>query len=73
MADRECSATTRCAIYTRKSTDGGLDREFNSLVAQRESCEAYAFSQKALGWHVRPEQYNDGGYSRSVPLDASLP
>ena len=53
----------RCAIYTRKSSEEGLDQEFNSLDAQRESAEAYIASQKAQGWVCLPEQYNDGGFS----------
>ncbi|MEM6855416.1 MAG: recombinase family protein [Planctomycetota bacterium] len=57
------SATIRCAIYTRKSSEEGLDQEFNSLDAQRESAEAFIASQKAEGWVALPEQYNDGGFS----------
>jgi len=57
------SATVRCAIYTRKSSEEGLDQEFNSLDAQRESAEAFIASQKAEGWTVVPTQYNDGGFS----------
>ena len=53
----------RCAIYTRKSTEEGLDMEFNSLDAQREACEAYVASQKAEGWAAIRERYDDGGYS----------
>lgn len=54
----------RCAIYTRKSVDDGLaEQEFNSLDAQRESCEAYIASQKANGWVCLPERYDDGGFS----------
>jgi DNA invertase Pin-like site-specific DNA recombinase len=53
----------RCAVYTRKSTEEGLDQEFNSLDAQRESCEAYVASQKAEGWLLVPDRYDDGGYS----------
>jgi site-specific DNA recombinase len=53
----------RCAIYTRKSTEEGLDMEFNSLDAQREACEAYAASQKAEGWLLVPDRYDDGGFS----------
>ena len=53
----------RCAIYTRVSTDHGLDMEFNSLDAQREACEAYITSQKHEGWQCLSGQYNDGGYS----------
>jgi DNA invertase Pin-like site-specific DNA recombinase len=53
----------RCAIYTRKSTEEGLDMEFNSLDAQREACEAYVASQKAEGWVLVPDRYDDGGFS----------
>ncbi|MEH6361259.1 MAG: recombinase family protein, partial [Amylibacter sp.] len=53
----------RCAIYTRKSTEEGLDQEFNSLDAQREACEAYIASQKHEGWVLLPEHYDDGGIS----------
>lgn len=53
----------RCAIYTRKSTEEGLDMAFNSLDAQREACEAYVRSQRAEGWIVLPTAYDDGGYS----------
>lgn len=53
----------RCAIYTRKSTSEGLDRAFNSLDAQREACEAYIASQKALGWQAIPTDYDDGGFT----------
>ncbi|MBF0121607.1 MAG: recombinase family protein [Desulfobacterales bacterium] len=57
------SKTVSVAIYTRKSTDEGLDKEFNSLEAQREACEAYINSQKHEGWIALPERYDDGGYS----------
>jgi site-specific DNA recombinase len=53
----------RCAIYTRKSTEEGLDMEFNSLDAQREACSAYIASQRAEGWLELADQYDDGGYS----------
>ncbi len=53
----------RCAIYTRKSTDEGLDKEFNSLDAQRESGEAYIKSQQLEGWECLPDQYDDGGFT----------
>ncbi|MFH5949137.1 recombinase family protein, partial [Roseomonas xinghualingensis] len=53
----------RCAVYTRKSTDEGLDREFNTLDAQREACEAYVASQRAEGWTLVPDHYDDGGFS----------
>ena len=54
---------TRCAIYTRKSSEDGLEQEFNSLDAQREACAAYITSQRAEGWILLPEQYDDGGIS----------
>ncbi|MBK7161989.1 MAG: recombinase family protein [Sphingomonadales bacterium] len=53
----------RCAIYTRKSTDEGLEQEFNSLDAQRASCEAYILSQAGEGWTLIPHHYDDGGWS----------
>jgi DNA invertase Pin-like site-specific DNA recombinase len=53
----------RAAIYTRKSTEEGLDQEFNSLDAQRESCSAYIASQRAEGWIEVPDRYDDGGVS----------
>ena len=53
----------RCAIYTRKSTDEGLDQDFNSLDAQREAAQAYIHSQADEGWQCLPTRYDDGGYS----------
>lgn len=53
----------RCAIYTRKSSDEGLDQHFNSLDAQREACEAYILSQAGEGWSALTARYDDGGYS----------
>ncbi len=53
----------RCAIYTRKSTDEGLEQSFNSLDAQREACEAYIASQKHEGWIWHGNSYDDGGWS----------
>jgi len=53
----------RCAVYTRKSSEEGLEQEFNSLDAQREACEAYVASQKAEGWLLLNDQYDDGGFS----------
>src|SRR5713101_8286217 len=53
----------RCAIYTRKSTEEGLDQDFNSLQAQREAAEAYIKSQKHLGWNLLANHYDDGGFS----------
>ena len=56
-------ATVRCAIYTRKSTEEGLDQEFNTLDAQRESGEAYVRSQQHEGWEYLPDHYDDGGFT----------
>lgn len=53
----------RCAIYTRKSSEEGLEQDFNSLDAQREACEAYIKSQMHEGWTLLEKQYNDGGFS----------
>ncbi|TXH17261.1 MAG: recombinase family protein [Gammaproteobacteria bacterium] len=53
----------RCAVYTRKSTEDGLEKEFNSLDAQYEACAAYALSQKHEGWELICERYDDGGFS----------
>lgn len=53
----------RCAVYTRKSTEEGLEQDFNSLHAQREACEAYIASQKHEGWVLLPQTYDDGGIS----------
>src|SRR3977135_4513784 len=53
----------RCVVYTRKSSEEGLDMEFNSLDAQREACEAFIASQRAEGWVTVRDQYDDGGFS----------
>ena len=53
----------RCAIYTRKSSEEGLEQEFNSLAAQREACEAYIRSQQHEGWVLATTRYDDGGFS----------
>ena len=53
----------RCAVYTRKSSEDGLEQEFNSLEAQREACAAYVTSQKQEGWVLLPDAYDDGGLS----------
>jgi DNA invertase Pin-like site-specific DNA recombinase len=53
----------RCAVYTRKSSEEGLEQEFNSLDAQREACEAYVASQRAEGWVLVGDRYDDGGFS----------
>lgn len=57
------TASLRCAIYTRKSSEEGLEQEFNSLHAQREACEAYVLSQAGEGWKALPTIYDDGGFS----------
>jgi site-specific DNA recombinase len=57
------ASTVRCAIYTRKSSDEGLEQEFNSLDAQREACEAYVTSQRHAGWLALADMYDDGGLS----------
>jgi len=56
-------AVKRCAIYTRKSTSVGLDQDFNSLDAQRETCAHYVRNQACLGWQLGPEAYDDGGFT----------
>lgn len=53
----------RCAVYTRKSSEEGLEQEFNSLHAQREACEAYIASQRSEGWVLVRDHYDDGGIS----------
>src|SRR5258706_7587318 len=55
--------TLRCAVYTRKSSEEGLDQAFNSLDAQREACEAFILSQRHEGWKLLPAHYDDGGFS----------
>ncbi|WP_037505983.1 recombinase family protein, partial [Rhizorhabdus wittichii] len=57
------SKIIRCAVYTRKSDEKGLEQEFNSLDAQREACEAYIASQRHEGWKLVPPAYDDGGLS----------
>jgi len=57
--------SVRCAVYTRKSTEEGLDQDFNSLDAQREAAEAYIHSQAHAGWTALSGRYDDGGYSGS--------
>ena len=62
-AAKELTLKTRCAVYTRKSSEQGLDMAFNSLDAQRAACEAYIASQKSEGWLPVPDRYDDGGIS----------
>jgi len=63
MARKADRQTLRCAIYTRKSTDEGLEQSFHSLDAQREACAAYVMSQTHEGWEAVAERYDDGGWS----------
>ena len=58
----------RCGVYTRKSTDEGLEREFNSLDAQREACEAFILSQRAEGWVLVHDRYDDGGHDEEPAI-----
>jgi len=60
---RADASRRRCAIYTRKSSEEGLEQEFNSLAAQREACEAYIRSQQHEGWLLARNRYDDGGFS----------
>lgn len=60
---RNENSVRRCAVYTRKSTEDGLEQDFNSLHAQREACEAYVRSQAGEGWKLLPTLYDDGGFS----------
>ena len=63
------SRRRRCAIYTRKSSEEGLEQDFNSLDAQREACEAYIRSQKSEGWILISTRYDDGGFSGATSSD----
>src|SRR5258705_1055207 len=60
---RADASRRRCAIYTRKSSEEGLEQEFNSLAAEREACEAYIRSQQHEGWRLARNRYDDGGFS----------
>lgn len=59
----EIKKRTRCAVYTRKSNEEGLEQEFNSLDAQRHACENYVASQRSQGWMLVPDYYDDGGFT----------
>ena len=63
MAETSSKRRLRCAVYTRKSSEEGLEQDFNSLDAQREACDAYIASQKHEGWLGVPTRYDDGAYS----------
>jgi DNA invertase Pin-like site-specific DNA recombinase len=60
----------RCAVYTRKSSEHGLEQDFNSLDAQREAAEAYIKSQAQEGWRLLRTRYDDGGLSGGLPTSA---
>ena len=59
----EVTVKKRCAIYTRKSTEEGLEMDYNTLDAQRDACLAYIASQKSEGWVALRDNYDDGGFS----------
>src|SRR5229473_336597 len=61
--ERDSNAVRRCAIYTRKSSEEGLEQDFNSHHAQREACEAFIKSQQGEGWRLVKTAYDDGGLS----------
>ena len=63
MSRPEIKRKVRCAVYTRKSSEEGLEQDFNSLDAQREACAAYIDSQRHEGWLALDDRYDDGGYS----------
>jgi site-specific DNA recombinase len=63
MKDQMTKRSLRCAIYTRVSTEQGLEQDFNSLDAQREASEAYIKSQAHEGWRLIRDRYDDGGFS----------
>ena len=73
-ASRRSVKRMRCAIYTRKSSEEGLEQAFNSLDAQREACAAFIFCQKHEGWTVLPTLYDDGGFpaGRWIALPCSI-
>ena len=74
---RPAPPALRCAIYTRVSTEHGLEQEFNSLDNQREAAEAYVKSQAHEGWRCLPARYDDGGFSgdrwSGLPSSGSWP
>src|SRR5277367_3364245 len=72
MKDQTIRRSLRGAIYTRVSTEQGLEQDFNSLDAQREACEAYIKSQAHEGWKLLPAKYDDGGISGATLERASI-
>ena len=71
-SDTRRNARVRCAIYTRKSSEEGLEQEFNSLQAQREACEAFITSQRHEGWVCLRTGYDDGGFSGATMARPAL-
>jgi Protein of unknown function (DUF2924) len=67
------NGAVRCAIYTRKSSEEGLEQEFNSLQAQREACEAFINSQRHEGWVCLPAKYDDGRFSGATRNKGGAP
>lgn len=65
MNTKSQTKQVRCAVYTRKSTEEGLEQEYNSLDAQRDAAEAYVASQKHEGWELVAKTYDDGGFTGS--------
>ena len=72
MKSESRKANLRCAVYTRVSTEHGLEQEFNSLDNQREASEAYIKSQAHEGWRLMRDRYDDGGYSERPALQKLL-
>jgi site-specific DNA recombinase len=66
------TSSRRCAVYTRKSSEEGLEQDFNSLQAQREACEAFIKSQASEGWRLIKTAYDDGGLSGGTMERAEL-
>ena len=71
MVEERRNTKLRCAVYTRKSTEDGLEQEYNSLDAQFDACSAYILSQRHEGWALVADRYDDGGFSGGN-MDLSL-
>lgn len=72
LVERIKSPVQRCAVYTRKSSEEGLEQDFNSLQAQREACEAFIKSQAGEGWRLVKTRYDDGGKSGGTMVRPAL-
>src|SRR5215831_2182375 len=72
MMERGKTQGRRCAVYTRMSSEEGLEQDFNSLHAQREACEAFICSQRPEGWTCLPARYDDGGISGATMARPAL-